>query len=305
VSEKSTKLRLLAPGKINLCLLLGPQRSDGYHELASVFLPLDLSDQLLLETAPVGVSGDSVRCEGVEGDNLAAKAIASWRDHSGWAGPAVNLTIKKMIPVAAGMGGGSADAAAALRLVAAAAGRENDSLLDEIAPMLGADVPAMLHGGPLLGEGVGSRMTALSMPADAGYLIIPSDHQLSTATVFAKAGEMGLRRDIDQLASMAARVVDICDQPGWVLPDDLLGLNDLTAAALELQPSIADALNDVLSVGATKSFMTGSGPTVVGIFDGPDGLDRAAQAAAAISERWPRAVACAASPRSATIERFQ
>ena len=109
-------MRELAPAKINLCLYVGPLRSDGYHELVSVMQAIDLADEL--ELTDSDATADDVRCPDVEGPNLAASALAAFREHTGWDGPPQLLQIEKRIPVAAGLGGGSADAAATLRLLA-------------------------------------------------------------------------------------------------------------------------------------------------------------------------------------------
>ena len=119
-------LRARAPGKVNLCLFVGEPRDDGLHPLVSVVQALSLADELTLEPAPPEASADEVVCPGVEGPNLAARALALYREATGWDAPPQRLTIEKRIPVAAGMGGGSADAAAALRLAAHAAGTPDD-----------------------------------------------------------------------------------------------------------------------------------------------------------------------------------
>src|SRR5215217_3183647 len=115
-----TRLRCNAPGKVNLCLFIGRARADGYHPLVSLVQPVSLADELELE--PAGGDADEVVCPGVEGENLAARALAAFRGETGWDAPPVRIAITKRVPVAAGMGGGSADAAATLRLAAAAAG---------------------------------------------------------------------------------------------------------------------------------------------------------------------------------------
>ena len=119
-SRRVTRLRCLAPGKVNLCLFIGRPRPDGYHPLVSLVQPVSLADELELE--PAAGDADEVVCPGVDGENLAAVALARFRAATGWDGPPVRITIAKRVPVAAGMGGGSADAAAALRLAAAASG---------------------------------------------------------------------------------------------------------------------------------------------------------------------------------------
>ncbi|MGA6948673.1 MAG: hypothetical protein WBZ00_13070, partial [Solirubrobacterales bacterium] len=101
---------MLAPAKLNLCLYVGPKRDDGLHEIRSLFEPLELADELKLTEAPE----DEVVIEGIEGPDLTAKALAALREH-GWDGPPLRIEVTKRVPVAAGLGGGSADAAAVLR----------------------------------------------------------------------------------------------------------------------------------------------------------------------------------------------
>jgi len=292
-----------APGKINFCLALGPLREDGYHDVVSVVLPLDLADRLVIE--PSNAERDQVICPGVDGDNLVSAALARWREASGWDGKPVRVTIEKRVPVAAGMGGGSADAAAALRLVAAWAGRPDDPLLNELAPGLGADVAPLLHGGPTLVEGIGDRVTALPLPAAVGLLILPASVGLSTPVVFARAGEMGLRRSSQDITAIAEAIKAEASAPGWDLPAGLLGLNDLGPAAADLEPAVSAGLDEARAAGADQAFVTGSGPTVVGLFAGPDGPERAKRAAEGLAGRVPAAVFATASPGSGTIEQLQ
>ena len=127
-------MQIHAPAKLNLCLYLGPRREDGLHELCSLFEPLALGDPIEVQEA----ERDEVACPGVEGENLAARALKALREQ-GWQRPPLRVEIEKRIPVAAGLGGGSADAAAVLRL---ATGEVAD--LEEIAAGLGADVPSQL-----------------------------------------------------------------------------------------------------------------------------------------------------------------
>ena len=155
-----TGLRDAAPAKINLCLFVGPARADGRHELVTVFQPIALADEVELEPAGLGARDDGrlPRRRGRE-------PRRPWRcggsaSATGWDGAPVRLTIDKRIPVAAGMAGGSADAAAALRLVARVAGIDDDGLLREIAAELGADVAAQVRPGRYLATGAGERLTA-------------------------------------------------------------------------------------------------------------------------------------------------
>ena len=142
-----TVLRCRAPGKVNLCLFVGAPRADGLHPLVSVVQPVSLADELTLGPGPPGASADEVVCAGVEGPNLAGRALAAFREATGWDAPPQRLTIRKRVPVAAGMGGGSADAAAALRLAAHAAGGAGRELLLGLAAGLGGDVPSQVEPG--------------------------------------------------------------------------------------------------------------------------------------------------------------
>src|SRR5947208_2151547 len=127
-------MQIHAPAKLNLCLYLGARREDGLHELCSLFEPLALGDLIEVSEA----AEDEVVCAGVDGENLALRALRALREH-GWESPPLRIEIEKRTPVAAGLGGGSADAAAVLRL---AAGEVPD--LEQIAAALGADVPSQL-----------------------------------------------------------------------------------------------------------------------------------------------------------------
>jgi 4-diphosphocytidyl-2-C-methyl-D-erythritol kinase len=269
-----TRLRALAPAKLNLCLFVGAPRADGLHPLVSIVQPLSLADEVTLEPA----AADEVVCAGVEGENLAARALAAYRA-TGWDGPPVRLTIAKRIPIAAGLGGGSADAAAALRLAAHAAGRPGDPRLAALAPGLGADVPAQIEPRRALMTGAGERVEPLPEPAPFGVLILPSEARLETAAVYAEADRLGLPRAAEELDDLARAI-----RAGDPVPTH----NDLEPAARSLCPSIDAALADARGAGATHALVAGSGPTVVGLFESVAG---ARAAAAELASHHPRAVA--------------
>ncbi len=261
-----TVLEALAPGKVNLCLFVGEPRADGYHPLVSVFQAVSLADELRLEPAGPGTGADEVVCAGVAGPNLASAALAAYRAASGWEGPPVRLTIVKRVPVAAGMGGGSADAAAALRLAAEAAGRPGDPLLAELAPALGADVPFALAGGRALVTGIGEHVEPLPAGGPAARVLVPSAPALRTPAVYREADRLGTPRAPQALA---AAEVDL--RAGAIPP-----VNDLQAAARSLCPAIDAVLEAVLRAGAGSALVSGSGPTVFGAFDDPERADAAA-----------------------------
>jgi 4-diphosphocytidyl-2-C-methyl-D-erythritol kinase len=279
-----TVLHARAPAKINLCLLVGPVRADdGRHELVSVMDTVSLADDLVLEPADGGA--DEVVCEGVEGPNLVAAAIAAFRTRTGWDGAPVRITVTKRIPVAGGMAGGSADAAATLRLLAAHAGTGAD-VLERIATPLGADVPSQIRGGRVLATGAGERLEPAPPGRPYGVLVLPVGAALPTPAVFAEADRGTLRT--------AAELEDARER---LRTDDVLtgGVeNDLQPPARLLCPAIDGALADAAAAGADEILVSGSGPTVLGLFAGDDGPERARRGAAALAGRVPAAIACEA-----------
>jgi 4-diphosphocytidyl-2-C-methyl-D-erythritol kinase len=255
----------LAPAKINLCLYLGPTRSDGRHELVSVMQSLTLADRLTLSDGDG--PADEVRCPGVDGPNICARALALFRAATGWDGPPQLLEIDKQVPVAAGMGGGSGDAAATLRLICARAGVRDEALELALATRLGADVPGQLRPGRVLARGAGEHVVRLPALARFGVLVLPSRERLQTADVYAQADVMGLGRDAAALAA-----IDPLGRPEYV--------NDLEPAARALAPTIDDALALARRLGAAHAMVSGSGPTVIGLFPVPAAAGAAALAAA-------------------------
>ncbi len=280
-------LRALAPAKINLGLFLGTTRPDGRHELVSVMQSISLADELSLEPAP-GASADEVLCPGVPGENLAARALASFRAATAWDAPPLRLTIDKRIPVAAGLGGGSADAAAALRLAHAASGLGDEGLLFVLASELGADVPAQVTPGRWLATGAGEVLEALPDPfSPFGVLVLPQAAALSTADVYAAADRLGLPREAPILQEHRA-ALRAAFELGSALPADPRLLdNDLQTAAIELCPEIAPALRRASEAGAELALVSGSGPTVLGLFARANGLARAERAAAGLAGLAP------------------
>jgi 4-diphosphocytidyl-2-C-methyl-D-erythritol kinase len=268
-----------APAKLNLCLYLGPRRADGLHELCSLFEPLALADLLQVSAA----ASDEVICTGVEGDNLAAAALAGLRER-GWEREPLRVEIEKRVPVAAGLGGGSADAAAVLRL---ACGEVGD--LQGLAAELGADVPSQLHPSLALVGGAGERVEPLPEPAAHAALLLPDGGGLSTAEVFAEADRLGAGREAMELESLADRLRQVAGGGASPLSYPELIVNDLEAPARSLRPGIGDALDELREAGAPVALLSGSGPTAVGLF-----ADLAAARAAAETIDRDDAIVCAA-----------
>jgi 4-diphosphocytidyl-2-C-methyl-D-erythritol kinase len=263
-----------APAKINLCLYLGPTRGDGRHELVTVFDAVSLFDDLEVASA----AADDVICEGVSGPNLVAEALLALRA-AGWEAPPVRVTITKRIPVAAGMGGGSADAAALLRLAPRLGALPDRRLLLEIAAALGADVPSQLVPGPWLGTGAGARLQGAPALSPYGLVVLPQPFPLSTADVYREADRIALGRSADELAGLRARLSGSFARE--------LVVNDLEPAALSLAPRLGETLGAIGRAGADDAIVCGSGPTLIGLFWGPDGGARAREAASRLRAEHP------------------
>lgn len=257
-----------APAKLNLCLYLGPRRADGLHELRSLFCPLMLSDRLEVGSD----EADEVVCDGVDGPNLAARALAALREQ-GWRGPPLRVKIDKRIPVAAGLGGGSADAAALLRL---AQGEVRS--LASVAAAIGADVTSQLDPRFALVGGAGERVEPLPAPGEFATVLIPFERGLSTGAVYAEADRLGLGRSSAELEELGARLREAAREGTSPLAYSELLHNDLQAAALSLRPEIAEALAALEDAGAAVALVAGSGPTAVGLFEHIVAADRAAGA---------------------------
>jgi 4-diphosphocytidyl-2-C-methyl-D-erythritol kinase len=259
-----------APAKLNLGLYLGRARPDGLHELCSLFEPLALADLLRITEA----ERDEVVCPGVEGENLAARALAALRER-GWDAPPLRIEIEKRTPVAAGLGGGSADAAAVLRLPREAFWSHDDQNasassvladLPAIAAELGADVPSQLRPALALVRGAGERVEPLPAPTEHAVLLLPGGGGLSTKDVFDEADRLGLGRPEPELDEIAGKLRAAAGAGASPLTYVDLLVNDLEPAAISLRPDIGDALDALRRAGAPAAFLSGSGPTVVGLF---------------------------------------
>jgi 4-diphosphocytidyl-2-C-methyl-D-erythritol kinase len=240
-----------------------------------------------------GAGADEVVCPGVEEPNLVSRALQRLRAR-GWDAPRVRIEIRKRVPIAAGMGGGSADAAATLRL-AQQLGRITGGLVAELAQELGADVPSQVAPGLTLGTGAGDVIEPVASLAPHALLILPLDKALSTADVYREADRLGLPREAAELASLGAELRSSL-RPGAELPSRLL-VNDLQPAAIVLCPEIEPGLDAAREAGAEHAVVCGSGPTVAGLFWGAEAPARAATAAGALATRYPGAAS--ATPVSA------
>jgi 4-diphosphocytidyl-2-C-methyl-D-erythritol kinase len=260
-----------APGKVNLCLYLGPARADGRHEVVTVLESVSLADDLTLTV--LGGGADQVVCPGVEGRNLVDDALRMLRER-GWGAPTVRIAIAKRIPVAGGLAGGSADAAAALRLASRVSAVPAETVA-EIATALGSDVPSQLEPGLWLGTGAGDVVELLPPLDPHAFAIVPLRYGLSAGEVYAEADRLGLGRDGRQLEALHST---------W---RDGLAVNDLEPAARSLCPAIDGALGALRAAGALQAFVCGSGPTCAGLWWGGDARAQAERAASSLLGRFP------------------
>lgn len=244
--------------KVNLVLQVGRRRGDGLHEICSLFASIVLADRVVVEVA----ERDDVRCPGVEGPNLALTALGGLRRALGpeREPPPLAVRIEKRIPVAAGLGGGSADAAAVLRGANALAGHPLDpAALRSVASELGADVPSQVEPGHALVTGAGEHVEPLEL-GEAWLVLLPQPIGLSTAAVYREADRLGTTRT--RLEPSIVR--GLAGAPAEVLATALE--NDLQAAALSLRPELSGSLECLRRAGALGSAITGSGPTALGVF---------------------------------------
>ena len=270
--------RMLAPAKLNLCLYVGPVRDDGLHEIRSLFEPLELADELRISEA----KQDEVICEGIEGRDLTKVALEALRQH-GWDGPRLRIEVIKRVPVAAGLGGGSADAAAVLRLA-----RGEVEGIRSIAAELGADVPSQLQPRPCLVAGAGEVIEPAPPPAQHGVVLVPQAEGLATADVYAEADRLGAPRGDAELEAIRRQLRDAVDGRSSPLGYREHLVNDLQPAAISLRPEIDEALSALEEAGAAHAMVTGSGPTAVGLFPS---AEQATAAAKELRERFPDALA--------------
>jgi 4-diphosphocytidyl-2-C-methyl-D-erythritol kinase len=205
----------------------------------------------------------------------------------GWNAKPLRIEIVKRIPVAAGMGGGSADAGALLRIAPRLA-PVPAAEVDAVAAALGADVPAQLAPGLALGTGAGDVVEPRQPLAPHALVIVPLAAQLSTAAVYAEADRLGSPRSSEELDRLLGEL-DRALLSDAVLPAPML-VNDLEPAARALCPAIDGTLDAIRATGADHALVCGSGPTVAGVFWGDESGARAERAAEALSE-FPGAIA--------------
>jgi 4-diphosphocytidyl-2-C-methyl-D-erythritol kinase len=255
-----------AHAKINLALVVGPIRPDGKHEVTTVLQRIELADRIELEPAK------QLQVGGFDEDTLVRGALEGLAAAAG-VDPHWAVRIDKVIPVAAGLGGGSSDAAAALRLAnETLAAPLSPETLHALAAELGADVPFFLRDGPQLGEGDGSNLTPLDLPQPNTVLLVIPDGETkqSTGAVYAafdeRRGPHGYERRRGQLLA-AVSAGDLASLPP----------NDLGSSPLA---------EELRVLGAFRADLSGAGPAVYGLFDDPSRAEAAAIQVEANGRVW-------------------
>ena len=262
--------RAPATAKLNLALVVGPRRGDGRHELATVLQRLDAADRIALAPA------ERLRVTGFAADTLVTAALRALAEEAG-VEPRWAAHIEKRLPVAAGLGGGSSDAATALRLANETLERPlGEARLQRLAASLGADVPFFLVPGPQFGTGDGTALSPLALPQDYWVvLLLPHGaRKSSTRAVYesfdARGGESGYAERVARLTGALAAVRR---------PRDLAALpsNDLASSPLASR---------LLSLGAFRADVTGAGPCVYGLFLRHGVAEDARQAVSVLGRSW-------------------
>ena len=269
------RLQTLAPAKVNLVLRVGPLRPDGFHAIRSLMVPLDLGDEVEVRISP---RRGPVTCRTpgrpeLDGPtNLAARAAEAFRARFG-VDRGVAIRIAKRTPVTAGLGGGSSDAAAVLRCLARAFAVRDAAAVAELALGIGSDVPFFLGPGPAWAGGRGEALTPAEVPPLDLVLVYPR-----AAALAIRAGDA--YRWLDE--ARQGRRVPGSGAGGGPFRPSRVG-NDLEPPCTARHPALRGLLGQLIGAGATVAIMSGSGPTVFGIFPGRGAARRAALAIGALA----------------------
>ena len=263
-----------APGKINIFFAVGPLLNDGYHEVVSIYQALDLRETVSVSASTewsVSVTGilsaDQLAAVPTGEDNLVVKAAKQIAEISGITErQKLNFEISKNVPVAGGMGGGSADAAAALLAVNKFWGTELDQAqLLAAAASLGADIPFAILGGTAVGTGRGENLSAVAEVKTLHWVLVANSNGLSTPRVYARLDE--LRKDRGEDPSDVSTPLVPADLIDALQSGDAIQVakhlhNDLQEAAVDLMPELLETMNQGLEAGALAAMVSGSGPTI-------------------------------------------
>ena len=300
--------RASAPGKLNIYFAVGPLRADGYHSVASVYQALNLLEVVSVTPSSkweVETLGDLTAAQKAlipePEQNLVVKAAQALAQSVGLTNPhPMAFQIQKQVPVAGGMGGGSADAAAALVALndAWCLGLEKAALI-EIAARLGADVPFSLFGNTALGTGTGTDLAEMKS-TNLNWVMVLSESTLSTPVVFQKLDELRSARGEDPTALPESRI------PQQLIDALISGAsevakqmhNDLHQPALELLPGLREIEKLGERLGALRTMVSGSGPTMAML---AKDSDSAVKLSSDLRQRGHRAIACHGPVPGATL----
>jgi len=264
-----------APGKINLFFTVGALQPHGFHEVVSVYHALNLRETVKVTAAnsfSLTVSGIT---EGVptDGSNLAIRA-AKFVSRSPLA-----IHIDKRVPVAGGMGGGSADAAAVVVAASKLVGATY-SIAETVA--LGSDVPFALLGGTALGTGRGEILTPLETTGELHWVLVPASYGLSTPEVYRTLDELRPKAEPKDPSELIAALRE--GNPRKIAP---LLHNDLQQAALHLRPELQETIDALEAAGALRALVSGSGPTILALVENAEEAQRIAEACGGIATSGP------------------
>ncbi|NYF98895.1 4-(cytidine 5'-diphospho)-2-C-methyl-D-erythritol kinase [Janibacter cremeus] len=271
--ESPMAVTVRVPAKINLELFVGPRGEDGYHSLATVYQAVGIHDEVTAayhNEWGCSVSGRDADRVPTDESNLALKAARTLAERTGGQDP-VHLSIRKEIPVAGGMAGGSADAAAALLACDALweTGLSKDDL-DEVAAEIGSDVPFLLHGGTAVGSGRGEVITAVLAKGTYHWVFVPSlDTGLSTPAVYRAFDERMAGMAIEDPTPSATLMSALRAGDPMALAPVLD--NDLQPDAIALRPDIGEVIEAAMGFGALAAIVSGSGPTVAVLAESTEG----------------------------------
>ena len=266
-------LTTLCPAKLNLGLRVLRRRADGYHDLDTVFVQVVLADRLTFhpsdQRASLETLGSSMDCPPAR--NLVLRAVSAYAQEFGRP-VGGHWVLEKRIPLAAGLGGGSSDAAAALRILQRwCDGPLRADALHRIAAAIGADVPFFLAGGLARGEGRGEILRPLAWPGDFWVVLVTQKQGLSTREVF-----LGLEGKLTR-RPQASTVLDHTGPCALVDGEARVLENDLSGPAFHMMPRLAGILERFRSAGLAAVGLSGSGPTIYGIARDPTLVRRAAR----------------------------
>ncbi len=276
-----------APGKINLYFAVGPKLENGYHEVCSIYLALNLretvgvrfADELAIDVDG-SISEDQLRAVPKDESNLVVRASQLVTEEI------IAYEITKQVPVAGGMGGGSADAAAALLATEALVGSR--ALSDALT--LGADVPFALMGGVALGTGVGENLVPLKMKSELHIVLIANEGGLATPAVYQRLDELRESANlVPEFNPPSPTELIAALEMGDLNNVARLAHNDLQWAALNLKPELQNVIDQALAAGALSAHVSGSGPTVFAIA-------KDAESAAAIASRFGKSAIITTGP---------